>query len=469
MLKKEKYSYLIQNTLLFTISSFGSKILSFLLVPFYTNILSTSDYGTADLITTTTTLLIFIFTINIADSVLRFAIERSEKQEEILFFGIKVLVIGSIVLGGCLLLCWKYEIIKWDDYCYVFLFINFFVSALNQIVFYYLRAIDDIVAVAVAGIITTAFTIISNITLLLIIRIGIIGYLISLIIGTTASTIYGLIRMSFRITKVLIIRCDKRLQKTMCNYSIPLIFNGIAWWMNNGIDKYFITLICGIAQNGIYAVAYKIPTILLLFSSIFAQAWNLSAIKEFDKNDKDHFFVNMYTMYNAGLVIICSGLILLNIPLAKFLFAKDFFEAWQYSSVLLISIIFSGLSSFIGSVFSAVKASNIFAISTVSAALINIILNILLVPRWQLQGAAVATAISFMAIWLIRLICSRKYICWKLKWKVDVVAYLLLAMQVIFEHIKGHGYFYQLIIFIVIIILYKNQLIYLFHSFNNKE
>ena len=100
MLKKEKYSYLIQNTLLFTISSFGSKILSFLLVPFYTNILSTSDYGTADLITTTTTLLIFIFTINIADSVLRFAIERSEKQEEILFFGIKVLVIGSIVLGG---------------------------------------------------------------------------------------------------------------------------------------------------------------------------------------------------------------------------------------------------------------------------------------------------------------------------------------------------------------------------------
>ena len=160
---------------------------------------------------------------------MRFAIERSEKQEEILFFGIKVLVIGSIVLGGCLLLCWKYEIIKWDDYCYVFLFINFFVSALNQIVFYYLRAIDDIVAVAVAGIITTAFTIISNITLLLIIRIGIIGYLISLIIGTTASTIYGLIRMSFRITKVLIIRCDKRLQKTMCNYSIPLIFNDIGW------------------------------------------------------------------------------------------------------------------------------------------------------------------------------------------------------------------------------------------------
>ena len=62
-----KYGYLAKNTVLFTISSFGSKILVFLLVPLYTSILSTSDYGIADLITTTATLLIYVFTINIAE------------------------------------------------------------------------------------------------------------------------------------------------------------------------------------------------------------------------------------------------------------------------------------------------------------------------------------------------------------------------------------------------------------------
>ena len=82
MEKNNKYAYLAKNTMLFTISSFGSKILSFLLVPLYTAVLSTEEYGTADLVTTTAGLLIYVFTLNIADAVLRFAIDRKNNQEE---------------------------------------------------------------------------------------------------------------------------------------------------------------------------------------------------------------------------------------------------------------------------------------------------------------------------------------------------------------------------------------------------
>ena len=77
---RNKYGYLAKNTLLFTVSSFSSKILSFLLVPLYTNVLSTADYGIADIVSTTSTLLTFVVSLNISESVLRFAIDNNDQD-----------------------------------------------------------------------------------------------------------------------------------------------------------------------------------------------------------------------------------------------------------------------------------------------------------------------------------------------------------------------------------------------------
>ena len=454
MSPKSKYNYLVRNTLLFTISSFGSKLLTFLLVPLYTHVLSTAEYGISDLITTTANLVIFVFTLNIADAVMRFAIEKKERQEEILVYGLKVLAVGSVIFAVTLMLLWIFHLINWAGYCYLFLFLDFFLLALNQILLGYLRAVDDINSVAVSGITTTFFTIVSNLLLLVVFKIGMIGYMASVVIGYLASDIYCAykIRLPFGIQQ-----CDPNTRRAMRKYSIPLIFNGVAWWMNSSIDKYFVTAICGVAQNGIYSVAYKIPTILTVFQSIFSQAWNLSAIREYDQEDREGFFANIYSIYNAGLVFVCSGLILFNIPLAKFLFSKDFFTAWRYSSVLLISIVFSALSSFLGSIFAAVKDSRITAVSTVAAACVNMVLNAVLIPFWGVQGAAIATMFSFCVVWFIRLECARKYIHWHLNLKKDICAYILLVLQVILEHLEGHMYIGQMLVVLVIFVLYRKH------------
>ena len=247
-----------------------------------------------------------------------------------------------------------------------------------------------------------------------------------------------------------------------------MIFNGVAWWINNSIDKYFVTAICGIAINGIYSVAYKIPTILTVFQSIFSQAWNLSAIKEFDKNDEEGFFSKTYETYQAGLVVLCSTLIIMNIPIAHVLFAKDFFQAWEFSSILLISLVFNALSGFLGSIFTAVKNSKIFAVSTVSAAIVNIILNSIMIPTMGAQGAAIATAISFFMIWAIRLICAKKYIYLRINIVKDIIVYILLIVQVRLEHLKGHMYLAQALILVIIISLYWKQIWNLVRTILNK-
>ncbi len=90
MSKQSKYKNLSMNTLLFTISSFGAKIISFLLVPIYTSVLSTKDYGNVDLVSTTVQLLIPIATLNIQDAVLRFSLDDKYEAEEVIGAGMKI-------------------------------------------------------------------------------------------------------------------------------------------------------------------------------------------------------------------------------------------------------------------------------------------------------------------------------------------------------------------------------------------
>lgn len=448
-----KYKYLSKNVIIFAISSFGTKFLSFFLVPLYTNILSTTEYGVADIITTTATLMIYIFTINISDSVLRFAIERNEKQDEILSFGVRVLTIGSLVLILSLTIIYQLHFVEWNVYYYVFIFLYFISTAFYQMITNYLRAIDQITDVAIAGILSALVLILGNFLFLVVIKIGIYGYLISLILGPLVGAIYCFIKIkvAFAVYKKNI--CDRMIQKAMIKYCVPLIFNNIALWINAFLDKYFVTAICGVEQNGIYAVSYKIPMILSTCYLVFSQAWNLSAIKEFDREDNDGFFTKTYSVYNAVIVIICSALILINIPIAKILFAKEFFPAWNYSSVLLLSVMFNALTSFLGSVFTAVKNSKIIAITTLISAGINVILNSLLIPAIGVQGATIATAVSYFVMWIIRLLISRKYIRIKINIVRDLFLYLLLVLQVVIEHFEGHYYIGQVIIFMIIVIL----------------
>lgn len=448
-----KYKYLAKNTLIFSISNFGSKILTFLLVPLYTYVLSTSDYGTADAIITTSNLLVYVFTINIADAVLRFTINKKDNQGEILSYGIKVTIQGTCLLGFLLLVSKVIWPINWPYYCYGYLFAYFAISAVNTLLSNYLRSIDRVGSVAIAGIISTVSMICCNVLFLVVVKIGLVGYLLSLIMGPLIAVGYQIIcvkksnTFQFRM-------CDKAIQKEMRSYSIPLIFNNVCWWINNSLDRYLIIWLLGTAQNGIYSVAYKIPTILSIFQSIFSQAWSLSAIKEFDSEDKDGFFSKTYEVYNTGLVFSCALLILFNVPLAKVLFVKDFFEAWQSSSILLLASLFTALGGFLGSIFSAIKKTKVFAVSTLIAALINVILNYFFIPTMGIQGAAIATVISFFVMWLIRITLVKKEMRLSILLYKHIISYVLLLTQIVVEHLWTDMFLFQIVIVVVLVAMY---------------
>ena len=84
--KDKKYKRLTINTILFSIGSLGPKVLVFCLVPLYTSLLTTKEYGDADLVTTTVVLFSYIFTLNIGDAVLRFGLDKKIENKNGVFF-----------------------------------------------------------------------------------------------------------------------------------------------------------------------------------------------------------------------------------------------------------------------------------------------------------------------------------------------------------------------------------------------
>ena len=457
----QKYKYLLKNIGLLTISNFGSKILSFLLIPIYTTILTTSEYGIYDFYSTTISLLIPILTLNVIESVMRFSLEKNYKQDEVLAIGFNYLFKSSILVLLLLILNRIFNIIPLFNKYSLFFFLLYVLQVLYDMLSQYSRGIEKIKNVALAGFINSLGIIIFNIVMLVIFKCGLIGYFIANIIGLIIPIIYYI--FSLKIWNSINFNKNRKLQKEMTDYSKPLIANTLSWWINNVSDRYIVIYFCGVAANGIYSLAYKLPSILNIFQSIFNQAWTISAIKEFSNNNETiKFYSKIYNLYNIGMVLVCSLLLITNIFLAKILFAEDFFMAWRYSSYLMISVVFGALSGLLGGIFSAAKKSKISAKTTSVGAIVNIVFNILLVFLYGPIGAAISTLISYIIIWGMRVYETSKIIKLEINLKKNILSYTILIIEAFLCELcfkNYYFYFIQIVCVMSIVFIYYKDII----------
>lgn len=415
--------------------------------------------GTYDLFNTTVGVLLPILTLNVQDAVMRFAMDSKSNRKAIISVAMKILLVANTVVAVGLIVNAAFGISSLVKDYSIFFFLMFFMQSLSGVVTYYIRGIDKIADLSVSSVLVSAFTIGCNIVFLAVFHWGLTGYFLANIIGPLVQSLYLIARS--RLIHDTDLRADFSEEKrAMLDYCKPMIANSVAWWVNNTSDRYVVIFFCGLAENGIYSVASKIPSILNIFQSIFSQAWTLSAVKDFDPEDKNGFFANTYRAYNCLMVLLCSAIIVADKILAHFLYAKDFFVAWKYVPWLTIAIVFGSLSGYVGGFFSAVKNSKIFAQSTVVGAVSNIVLNLVMTPFMGALGAAIATAVCYFVVWVIRYWHSKKFIKLKINLKRDLITYVLLAAQSIVLLLEDGIVLYgvEIGMFLVIVILYAGDL-----------
>lgn len=451
-MKNNKLGVLAKDTGLFAINSFGSKILMFLLTPVYTALLTTEEYGIADLITATINFTYPLLTLAIADATLRFALDAGSDKSKVLCNSLLVTVISIIVLSALfpLVVLANIPLREW----WVIFVIIYALFNIHNCVSSFIKGIGATRLFAIQGIVQTIIIIISNIVLLVFFRKGIEGYLISIMLG------YGIpiiLMLFWNQAGKYIIKCniDVKLIKEMLVYSIPMIPALLAWAINTNIDKYMIIEFINIGASGIYSIAHKIPAIFESIIAIFIQAWQLSSIRNYGCEDEKVYYTSVYNILSVFCLLICLLIMLVNKRISSFLFAKDFYEAWKCVPLLTVSAMFSSMAGFLNSAFRASKQTKCIFKSALWGVMINLILNWFLIKHIGIIGAAFATSISFFVIWLCRMIMVQNIISIVINKPVTVFSYVLFILSALFSTIDNK-YKSELIIISIILIFIIN-------------
>lgn len=450
---QNRYSYLVKNTGILAISNFSSKILAFLLVPLYTRVLTTEEYGNYDFVSTTIQLLIPILTISICDAVVRYLMEEGISHKHVITVGMRFCLIGVVLFTIFILVNRLFgEVYALSEYACMSILL-FFSTVFYQFTTSAAKGMEKISMIAVAGVMSTLVMISTNIVFLLYLKMGIIGFFSAGILSQFIPAIFLFFRLE--LTKYNQAKINKDVRNVMIKYSMPLILNTVGWWMNNALDRYAVTFICGAAANGVFSVAYKIPTILATVQQIFIQAWQITAIKEYSK-DSGAFYGKMMNFINMTMGMTCMALVLMTKLLAGFLYANDFYQAWQYVPFLLVSGVMNSASGILGPILCADENSRALGVSTFFGASINVVLNILFVYAIGPQGATIATLISSFAIYEFRSRALVGKITYERKHVMGLSWLLLIVQAIVMIYLEN--YLLQLVIICVYLFLYHRDI-----------
>ncbi len=448
--KNETYRNLARDTALFAISNFGSKILVFLLTPLYTAILTTAEYGIVDIIVTTVNFVYPLLTLSIAEATLRFALDKEKSKQEVLSCSLLFTVLSIILLLCAYPFISRFGMLNVKDYGIYFILIFAFFN-INNTFSNFIKGIGKTKLFAITGILQTVAIIVSNVVLLVFCEAGVVGYLMSIVIGyaipaTVAFFCGGIYKYLFPF------RMSSDIVKEMLKYSIPMIPTLLAWSINTSIDKYMIIAFCGVEDNGLYSVAHKIPTLLTTITTIFLQAWQISAVVSYEKDNKD--YTEIYRWLNTVNLFATMAVIILAKFMARFLFSNDFYAAWKFVPFLTVSAFYSTASGFLASSFRAAKKTKLLFVSVMLGAIINILLNIVLLNWLSTLGAAIATAVSFGIVWLMRIVLVQKVTPIRINVSITVLSQVLLfAAAAIYSLEIKYSLIFTAVIFLAITLI----------------
>lgn len=415
----DKYKKLAFNTMIFAIGNFGSKFLVILLTRLYTSNISPADSSTKELLEITANFLLPIFTFSMTEAVIRYGLDNKYHKGQVFT---TATILNSAGLAIMLILSPIFRLISFLDFIdgyTILLLIYVCTSAFRSLCSQFVRAKGMVKLFSLDGIFATLTLFIFNIIFISNLHWGVNGFMLSVILSDLCSAIFLFVAAKLH-TDLNIRYYNKKLATSMMRFAIPLIPTVVMWVITGFSDRLFIRYMhsdrvtLGESAAGIYGYATKIPNLISMVSTIFFQAWNMSAIMENNSKDRSHFYEKVYRAYEA-LLFISSAMLIAGVQIVTpiFVTAKNFGEyssVYIYTPVLVIAALFMCLDQFLSSIYTATKHTKNSFWTSFAASMANIILNFFLIPEWGIQGAAIATFLSYYLCFWARIIDARYYI-----------------------------------------------------------
>lgn len=426
---------LLINTIIIFVGRICTQFISFLLLPIYTFYLIKSDYGVIDLIQTYVALFIPIIALRLDSSVFRFLIDErknEEKKQEIITSALAILILQILVFSVI------YFILKiFISFQYYWLIIfNIIFMTLSSVLLQVSRGIGDNIGYSLTCVISGVVTIVLNIICIIVLHMGGTGVLLASGIANLIGCIVLFIRNKLY-NYIKPKKINKKRIKSLLKYSLPMIPDGLSWWVINVSDRTIISFFINTAANGIYAVSSKFSNILSSFFSVINMSWQESASLHINDKDRDSFFSQTINNILSIFVVLCVG-IMVCIPLAfNLLIGKDYHSALVYIPILLLSNIFNVLGGMFGGIYISKKMTKSVAKTTIIAAIINMLINLIFVKWFGLFAAAGSTLIAYFVIFLYRWIDTKKYVKISFNKKIIIESIAIFVFSTILYYINN--------------------------------
>jgi len=414
-----KYKNLVFNTMILAIGTFGSKILAMFLTRLYTTYMNADILGTKELIETTANFLIPVFTLAISESVIRYGLDKDFNNRQVFSTAISVQFFGMVILA-CLSPVLSF--IPFISGYTSLLFVYVVVSALRQTTSLFIRSVGHMKLYALDGIIATLTLFLFNIFFISYLDMGLQGFMFSII----ASDLFSFVFLFFttKLWRYFSFKAiDKDITKTMLRFSIPMIPTSVMWIITGFSDRIFIKYLpgpegeVGDTAAGLYTAASRIPNLISMVSTVFFQAWNMSAITEYGSKGIGKFYEKVFNAYQSVMFIASAGIILLTEPLSAMLLNynahPEYVFAVNYTPVLVLSVLMMCFNMFLSSIYTAAEKTNHSFWTSLIVTILNLVLNVFLIRYYGVHGAVATTFISYIVCYIIRIIDARRYIYFK--------------------------------------------------------
>lgn len=459
MAMASKKNELAKNTLIIFLGRFCTQFLTFFLLPLYTSILSSTEYGTVDLITTYVSLVVPIITLQVEMGIFRELIDNRNKlneEQKIISSGLWNVFIQFLI---CLIMYVLISfIIKIPFSTYIAL--NVFATMVSNLFLQISRGFGDNSSYSIGSTIAGVGTILFNIIFLILFKMGVEGMLLSTVIANMLAAVYLFFRTKlYKYIKVSAIK--KSISKKILKYSLPLVPNGLIWWIINVSDRTIVSIFLGTAANGIYAISNKFSSALIQVYNVFNLSWTESASIHINDADRDQFFTSTFNDIIKLFSSICI-LIIGALPIIfNWLINKNYNDAYMYVPILLLGMMFNIIVSFIGCIYVAKKKTKEIAVTSFWSGVINIVINLLLINVIGIYAAAISTAIAFAVMSIYRIMDVQKYVKLKVNLKLVLALIVLFIIECVIYYIKviPLSIFNCLILMVILVKLNKNFLI----------
>jgi len=399
----------------FLIYGFGnilSRIVSFLLIPLYTHYLTTSQYGTLELLELTTYIAGMFLALGISQSVMRFYYDSDDPGKRHEVVSTALLSIWVIALFG---MSWlvlfspgiSILVFKTIDNAGLFrlIFITFAFSLSNEIPFSFIRAQQKSILFTVISVSKLTLTVVLNILFIVGFKWGVRGIILS---GVISNGISGILLTAYTIKQTGIHFSWTRL-KEMIRYGFPYIPGGVGMFVLNFADRFFLQRFASLSEVGIYSLGYKFGTIINgLVMDPFFSIWRPKMFELAKKEEAKDIYSVMLTYFLFLEIFVALGISVLIKDVITAISDPAYHAAYKVVPLILLSyILWGGYFHVQVGILLSKKTKNIAYIVAVSA-LSNLIMNYILIPRMGMWGAALATLVSFAIMFILNYLISMR-------------------------------------------------------------